>query len=49
MVYLGARLAGGVGRPAFDGALITLADARPIRIISVTRVGPDIRVDAAPS
>lgn len=49
VVYLGARLAGGVGRPAFDGALATLADARPIRIISVTRVGPDIKVEASPA
>jgi diaminohydroxyphosphoribosylaminopyrimidine deaminase/5-amino-6-(5-phosphoribosylamino)uracil reductase len=49
VIYLGARLAGGVGRPAFEGVLATLADARPIRIAAVRRVGPDIRVDAAPS
>jgi diaminohydroxyphosphoribosylaminopyrimidine deaminase/5-amino-6-(5-phosphoribosylamino)uracil reductase len=49
VIYLGARLAGGVGRPAFDGSLTTLADARPIRITSVTRVGPDVRVEASPT
>ena len=49
VIYLGARLGGGVGRPAFDGVLATLADARPLRITAVKRVGPDIRVDASPA
>ncbi len=49
VIYLGARLGGGVGRPAFDGVLATLADARPLRITAVRRVGPDIRVDASPA
>ncbi len=49
VVYLGARLAGGVGRPAFDGVMARLADARPIHFTAVRRIGPDIRVDASPA
>ncbi len=42
--YLAARLAGGQGRPVLDGEWRTLAEAASIRIDSVGRVGPDLRV-----
>jgi diaminohydroxyphosphoribosylaminopyrimidine deaminase/5-amino-6-(5-phosphoribosylamino)uracil reductase len=43
--YLGARLGGGVGKPALEGVFATLAEGRPVRIDSVAAVGPDIRVE----
>ena len=45
VAYLGARLAGGAGTGWFSGAFATLSGARHIRIDSVTRIGPDLRVD----
>ncbi|MCJ7725349.1 MAG: dihydrofolate reductase family protein, partial [Acidimicrobiia bacterium] len=44
VLYLGARVAGGVGRPAFDGGFATLADATPFAIGDVTMMGPDVRI-----
>ena len=45
IVYYGQKLAGGVGIPLFRDLWKTLADARPIEILSVNRVGGDIRVE----
>lgn len=46
VVYLGAKVAGGIGHSMFGGPWRTLAEARPINISSVTKVGPDVRIDA---
>ena len=43
--YLGARLGGGMGVPALRGVFATLAEARPVEIVSAARVGPDVRVE----
>ncbi len=43
--YLGARLGGGVGKPALAGAFTTLAESRPARIQAVAGVGPDVRIE----
>ena len=32
----------------FDGVFETLSQARPVRILSVQEVGPDVRVDWEP-
>jgi diaminohydroxyphosphoribosylaminopyrimidine deaminase/5-amino-6-(5-phosphoribosylamino)uracil reductase len=45
VLYLGASLAGGVGRPALAGRFPTLASARKVEIVSAHRVGPDLRVE----
>lgn len=44
--YVGARLAGGVGRPAIGGTFETIAGARTLDITDVARVGPDVRITA---
>lgn len=49
ILYFGAKLAGGVGRAMLTGSFTTLADARPLHIEEVTRLGPDIKVVAAPA
>ena len=46
VIYFGARLAGGIGRPLFDSAFATLGDATPLEIIDVAKLGPDLRVTA---
>lgn len=46
--YLGASIAGGRGQGMFDGVFETLSQARPVRILSVQDVGPDVRVDWEP-
>ncbi len=43
--YLGATVAGGGGRPIFDGGFDTLAAARTVQIDQVRRLGPDLRVE----
>lgn len=45
VLYLGAKLAGGVGRPLFFGDFSTLGAAAPVGLTDVRRVGPDIRID----
>jgi len=45
--YLGAKLAGGIGTPAFASEFATLADATDIAVLSLTQVGSDIRVLAS--
>jgi len=44
VVYLAASIGGGVGTPAFGGRFATLADAVPLEIVDVVRMGPDVRV-----
>ncbi len=48
VLYFGARLGLGSGRPMFGGAFDTLTDARPVAIDSVTRLGSDLRVTCHP-
>ena len=45
VLYYGPMLAGGVGAPLFRGMWNTLADARPVRITGLRRLGESIRVD----
>ena len=45
VLYYGPLLAGGVGAPLFRGTWNTLADARPVRVTSVRRLGESIRAD----
>ena len=46
VVYLGAKLAGGVGLPAVAGPFSTIADAHTLTITGVERLGPDIKITA---
>ncbi len=46
VVYVGGMVAGGIGRGVLDGIFGTMADARPVRVTGVTRLGPDLRIDA---
>ncbi len=46
VVYAAAKLAGGAGRAMFAGDWRTLADAVELDILSVRRIGPDVRIDA---
>ena len=43
--YLSAKIAGGMGRGAFDRVFTTLDDAIDVEITAITRVGPDIRIE----
>lgn len=43
--YFGAKVAGGAGRPVFDGAFATLADARGVAVTDARKIGPDVRVE----
>ena len=43
--YIGARLAGGVGHNAFSGTFQTLADARRIEILDISKLDDDLRVE----
>ncbi|MDX1450087.1 MAG: dihydrofolate reductase family protein, partial [Acidimicrobiia bacterium] len=45
VTYLGARLAGGTGRGAFDRVFKTLDDALDVEIVGVTNLGGDLRID----
>jgi diaminohydroxyphosphoribosylaminopyrimidine deaminase / 5-amino-6-(5-phosphoribosylamino)uracil reductase len=44
--YVGAAVAGGVGRPAVGGSFPAMDALRPVEIIAVDRVGPDVRIEA---
>ncbi|HZJ49182.1 MAG TPA: bifunctional diaminohydroxyphosphoribosylaminopyrimidine deaminase/5-amino-6-(5-phosphoribosylamino)uracil reductase RibD [Acidimicrobiia bacterium] len=46
VLYLGAKLAGGVGRPLFDGNFLTLSQSHQVRITRVTKVGADVKLEA---
>lgn len=45
VIYLAAKLAGGVGLPVFTGSWATLADAREVEIESARLVGGDLRIE----
>ena len=46
VTYLAGAVAGGVGRPAFDGVFSTIGEERRVEIVDVCRVGPDLRLEA---
>ena len=46
ILYVGALAGGGVGFPLFGGVFRRLEDAFPVDIVSVSRVGSDVRVEA---
>ncbi len=45
VLYLAGVVAGGVGRPAFEGVFETISAQRKVEILDVRRIGPDIRVE----
>lgn len=45
-IYLGAKLAGGSGVAMFSSVFTTLSAALDVTIRDVTKVGPDLRIDA---
>lgn len=45
VVYIGSVLGGGLGRSPIAGAFRTIGDARPLRLVAVTRLGDDVRLD----
>lgn len=47
VVYVGAKLAGGTGQPAFSGVFETIGAAVPVRIDAVRSIGNDLRIDAS--
>jgi diaminohydroxyphosphoribosylaminopyrimidine deaminase/5-amino-6-(5-phosphoribosylamino)uracil reductase len=49
VLYLGAKLALGIGMPMFDAPFATLADARNVTIVDVTPLGDDVRIRAEPN
>jgi diaminohydroxyphosphoribosylaminopyrimidine deaminase/5-amino-6-(5-phosphoribosylamino)uracil reductase len=46
VVYLGASVAGGIGRAMFDGEFATLGDREAVQIDDVRSIGPDVRIVA---
>ncbi len=46
--YFGATLGVGVGRSMFDGVFATLGSSLPIELLDISKIGPDVRIDAAP-
>lgn len=46
VLYLAAKIGAGAGVAAFAGAFETIQDAVPLSILSVDRVGEDLRVEA---
>ncbi|MCL1599757.1 MAG: bifunctional diaminohydroxyphosphoribosylaminopyrimidine deaminase/5-amino-6-(5-phosphoribosylamino)uracil reductase RibD [Actinomycetia bacterium] len=46
VVYIGAKLAAGTGRPAIDGVFATITDAIALEITDVRTVGSDVRITA---
>lgn len=48
VVYVGAKLGGGVGIPVVGGVFETIDAAQGVEITSVTRLGSDLRIDAIP-
>ena len=45
-VYFGAKVAGGTGIPMFASILTGIDAAIDVDLHSVTRIGPDLRIDA---
>ena len=48
VTYIGAKVAGGVGRGVMTGEWRTFSDARPVEITGVRRLGTDLRIDWRP-
>ncbi|GMQ85957.1 MAG: bifunctional diaminohydroxyphosphoribosylaminopyrimidine deaminase/5-amino-6-(5-phosphoribosylamino)uracil reductase RibD [Acidimicrobiia bacterium] len=48
VVYVGAKLGGGVGVPAIGGVFETIDAAIDVQINAITPIGSDIRIDATP-
>ena len=48
VTYLGGRIAGGGGLPPLAGKWATFADSRPVHVLRVATVGPDVRIDWEP-
>ena len=46
VVYVGARLAGGIGLPALAGPFATITDALPLAFTGVDHLGPDLKITA---
>ncbi len=46
VIYLGAKLAGGVGRPIVNGAFTTLTNARDVTLVDLDRLGDDVKLVA---
>lgn len=44
--YIAGRIAGGLGMSPFGGSFPTLGASRPLLILGVDRMGPDLRIDA---
>ncbi len=49
VVYLGAKVAGGLGRPVFAAPFPTLDDAHPVHVAGIAKVGPDVRIELEPA
>ncbi len=49
VLYFGGGIAGGVGRPLFEGEFTTLSDLTGFDVVSARLVGTDVRIDARPS
>lgn len=47
--YIGSKIAGGTGKPAFAGSLATISDLVDVEFTDVRRIGTDIRITAVPS
>lgn len=45
VMYLGAKIGLGTGVAAFAGEFATLADAQPLMVESVSKIGGDVRID----
>ncbi|MDJ0924575.1 MAG: bifunctional diaminohydroxyphosphoribosylaminopyrimidine deaminase/5-amino-6-(5-phosphoribosylamino)uracil reductase RibD [Acidimicrobiia bacterium] len=45
VLYLAAKLGGGRGLGAFEGTFATITDARPVEILAVHQVGPDLKIE----
>jgi diaminohydroxyphosphoribosylaminopyrimidine deaminase/5-amino-6-(5-phosphoribosylamino)uracil reductase len=48
VLYVGAKLGAGIGMPVVGGAFKTIDATQGVEITSVTRLGPDLRIDAIP-
>ncbi len=48
VLYLGAKLGGGVGVPVVGGVFETIGAALDVQITAITTLGPDVRIDATP-
>ncbi len=48
VTYVAGRLAGGIGRGAFDHVFATLEESRPVDLVDVRSLGQDLRIDWRP-